>query len=37
MLMLFILAGAWGAWRITAAALASLRDLPRSNQDMIFY
>lgn len=37
MFTLFILAAAWGAWRVVAAALASLRDLPRSNQDMIFY
>lgn len=32
-----ILAAVWAAWRVTAAALASLRDLPRSNQDMIFW
>lgn len=37
MFTLFILAAAWGAWRLAAAALASLSDLPRSNQDMIFY
>lgn len=37
MFTLFILAAAWGAWRVATAALASLRDLPRSNQDMIFY
>ena len=37
MFMRFTLAAAWGAWRIAKAALASLRDLPRSNQDMIFY
>lgn len=37
MFTLFILAAAWGAWRVTAAALASLRDLPRSNEDMIFW
>ncbi len=37
MFTLFILAAAWAGWRVGAAALGSLRSLPRSNQDMIFY
>jgi hypothetical protein len=37
MLTLLILAGGYAGWRIAAAALASVRDLPRSNDDMIFY
>lgn len=37
MFTFFILAAVWGAWRVAAAALASLRDLPRSNHDMIFW
>ena len=37
MLIVFILAAAYGAWRISSAALASLRDLPRSNDDMVFF
>lgn len=37
MLSLLILSLLWGAWRVTTAALASLRDLPRSNEDMVFF
>ena len=27
----------WGVWRLGAAAVRSLRDLPRSNDDMVFF
>ena len=37
MLIILGLATAWGGWRITRAALASLRSLPRSNEDWIYY
>lgn len=37
MFTLFILAAAWVGWRLAAAAVSSLRHLPRSNDDMIFY
>jgi len=37
MLTLLILAAAWGGWRVTRAALESLRNLPRRNEDMVFY
>jgi hypothetical protein len=37
MFTLFILIGAYGAWRVAQAALESLRNLPRSNDDMIFF
>jgi hypothetical protein len=38
MLIVLALAGvAYGAWRLAGAALQSLRGLPRSNDDMIFY
>lgn len=37
MLIVFTLAAAYGAWRISSAALASLRHLPRSNDDMVFF
>ena len=34
---LLILAAAYGGWRVVRAALESLRSLPRSNDDMIFF
>jgi len=37
MLTLLILAAAWGALRLVATAVDSLRGLPRRNDDMIFY
>ena len=37
MLSLLLVAGAWAGWRVTRAALDSLRGLPRSNDDMVFY
>jgi hypothetical protein len=37
MLILLALAAGYGAWRATRAALASLRELPRSNDDMVFW
>lgn len=37
MFTLLALAAAYGAWRAIHAAFESLRSLPRSNEDMIFY
>jgi len=37
MLILLALAGAYGAWRALRAAWTSLRDLPRSNDDLVFW
>jgi hypothetical protein len=37
MLTLLILAAFYGGYRAVRAALDSLRALPRSNEDMIFY
>jgi hypothetical protein len=37
MLALITLAALYGAWRATRAALAALRGLPRSNDDMVFF
>ncbi len=37
MLTVLIIAAVYGAYRVARAAIASLRDLPRSNEDMIFY
>jgi hypothetical protein len=37
MLTLLLIAAAYGGWRAVRAALESLRALPRSNEDMIFY
>ena len=37
MLILVLLAGAYAGWHAAAAALQSLRNLPRSNDDMILY
>ena len=37
MLVLLLLIGGYTGWRVAAAALLSLRNLPRSNDDMIFY
>ena len=37
MFTLLILAALYGGWRVVRAALESLRGLPRSNDDMIFY
>ena len=37
MLTLLILAAVYGGYRAVRAALESLRALPRSNEDMIFY
>lgn len=37
MLTLLILVAAWGGWRAVSAALDTLRRLPRSNDDMVFF
>jgi hypothetical protein len=37
MLSLLILVALYGGWRASRAALAALRQLPRSNEDMVFY
>lgn len=37
MLSLLILLALYGGWRAGRAALESLRRLPRSNDDMVFY
>ena len=37
MLIVLTLAAAYGAFRLTRAAVGSLRDLPRSNDDMVFF
>jgi hypothetical protein len=37
MLMLLTLAAAYGAWRVVLAAADSLRNLPRRNEDMVFW
>jgi hypothetical protein len=37
MVTLLVLAAVYGAYRVTRAALESLRSLPQCNEDMIFY
>jgi hypothetical protein len=37
MFTLLLIAAAYGGWRVTRAAIESLRELPRTNDDMIFY
>ena len=37
MFILLLIAAAYGGWRAVRAALESLRGLPRTNEDMIFY
>ena len=37
MSVLLLLLATYGGWRIVAAALDSLRGLPRSNEDMVFF
>jgi hypothetical protein len=37
MLALITLAALWGGWRLTRAALQTLRGLPRSNDDLVFF
>ena len=37
MFTILILSLLWGGWRVTAAAVRSLRGLPRSNDDMVFF
>jgi hypothetical protein len=32
-----ILLAAYGGWRAVSAALATLRQVPRSNEDMVFF
>jgi hypothetical protein len=36
MLTVLFLAAAYGAWRIVRAAVEAVRQLPRSNDDLIF-
>jgi hypothetical protein len=37
MFTVLTLAACYGAWRLGRAAIESLRRLPRSNHDMIFF
>ena len=37
MLTVLILAAAYGGWRLVHSATQSLAQLPRSNDDMIFF
>jgi hypothetical protein len=37
MATLLILSLLWGGWRVLRAAAQSLRSLPRSNEDMVFF
>jgi hypothetical protein len=37
MFTVLLIAAAYGGWRLVRAALESLRELPRTNDDMIFY
>ena len=37
MLIVLALATAYGGWRVFHAAWASLRQLPRSNDDLVFW
>jgi hypothetical protein len=37
MFTILIIAAVYGIYRFARAAIDSLRDLPRSNEDMIFY
>jgi hypothetical protein len=37
MFTLLLIAVAYGGWRVVRAAVESLRGLPRTNEDMIFY
>jgi len=37
MFTVLLIAAAYGGWRLVHAALESLRELPRTNDDMIFY
>jgi hypothetical protein len=37
MLALIALAAGYGTWRALRAAFQSLRNVPRANDDMIFY
>jgi hypothetical protein len=37
MLTLLSIAAAYGAWRVARAALASLRHVPRRNEDLVFF
>ena len=37
MFTLLLIATAYGGWRVARAAVESLRGLPRTNEDMVFY
>ena len=37
MTTLLFLVIAYGGWRSVRAAVATLRELPRSNEDMVFF
>ena len=37
MFTVLLIAAAYGGWRVIRAAIESLRELPRTNEDMIFY
>ena len=37
MVTILLLAAAWGGWCALRAVLATLRELPRDNDDLVFY
>jgi hypothetical protein len=37
MLTVLFLAAAYGAWRIVQSAVEAVRQLPRSNDDLVFF
>ena len=37
MFTILLIAVTYGGWRVVRAAIESLRGLPRTNEDMIFY
>ena len=37
MLALFSIAALYGGWRVTRAALDAVRQLPRSNDELVYF
>jgi hypothetical protein len=37
MLIILALVAAWGGWRVGRAAVRSLRELPRRNEDFVYW
>lgn len=37
MLILLAVSAAWVGWRVACATAASLRGVPRRNEDMVFF